>query len=188
MSLVLLLALLGCKQAEPQIAPLTSATFENNETPALESITLPTPQIQNASNGYYQDDNGLRVAIAAVGTRAIPPSNKDERGSHYLVLTLALTNLSNDSKDVTGFPFAIWIQDAANNEEYMPQLYAPSEISLWQAIDQLNKGTVKTLGKHQTVRGQLFFQVPVSASKFNLIWQPSPQRQWILSIPNLGQR
>ncbi len=146
---------------------------------------LPTPQIQSAAHDYFQDDDGLRLAIAAVNTKAIPPSYQDERNFQYLVLTLALTNFSPQSKDITGFPLTIWVRDVQTNEEYAPELYAPTEIGMWQMIDKLNKGTVKHLDKNQTVRGELFFQVPASAYQFDLIWQPHTQRRWILSVPKL---
>lgn len=178
---------MGCSHTDSQIVPLGQATSSNDITLThnIKSITLPTPQIQNASNGYYQDDAGLRVAIAAVNTSAILSSNQDERGARYLILTLTLTNLADNPKDVTSFPFTIWVRDKSSNQEYAPELYAPSEKNLWQAIDQLNNGTVKMLGKHQTVRGELFFQVPANAVEVEVIWQPNPQRQWILSISKL---
>lgn len=67
----------------------------------------------------------------------------------------------------------------------MLELYAPTEIGMWQMIDKLNTGTIKRLGKNQTVRGELFFQVPANAYQFDLIWQPHAQRRWILSVPKL---
>lgn len=185
--LSILFALMGCSHTDSQIVPLgeTLNSSDVASTHNIKSITLPTPQIQNAPNGYYQDDAELRVAIAAINTRAIPSANQDERGACYLVLTLTLTNFADKPKDVTSFPFGVWVRDKSSNQEYAPEIYAPSEKNLWQAIDQLNKGTVKMLGKHQTVRGELFFQVPKSAVEFELIWQPNAQRQWILSIPKL---
>lgn len=185
--LALLFFLMGCSNSDSQIVPLGESTLSNFGTPThdIKAITLPTPQIQNAPNSYYQDDDGLRVAITAINTGAIPLSNQDERNTRYLILTITLTNLSDDSKDVTGLPFAIWVRDASSNQEYPPELYAPSENNLWQVIDRLNKGTVKVLGKHQNVRGELFFQVPATVNVFELIWQPNARRQWILSIPKL---
>lgn len=172
---------------ESRIVPLTEPTLSNQVAPTrdIKSVQLPTPEIQNAPNGYYHDDTGLRLAIAAVNTRAIPFSNQDERGARYLILTLALTNLSDDAKDVTSFPFALWVRDVSSAQEYAPELAAPSDKNLWQVIDRLNKGTVKTLDKQQTVRGELFFQVPASAVQFELLWQPNAQQQWILSMPKL---
>lgn len=183
--------LTGCiGRAESQIVPLTNVgtqapPFNGTPTPELKYVTLPMPQIQNAAQGYYQDDNGLRLAIASFKTQAISQPNQDERGFQYLVLTLTLTNYSEQTKDVTGFPFTVWLRDVTTNEEYAPELYAPSDNSMWQVIEKLNKSTVKQLDKNQTVRGELFFQVPASANKFDLIWQPNTQRQWILSVPKL---
>lgn len=173
-----------------EITPLSNLgtpTVAQNGTsnPEPKSITLPTPQIQNAAQGYFQDDDGLRLAIAAINTKIISPSYQDERNSKYLVLTLTLTNFSPQSKDITGFPFSLWAREVQTNEEYAPELYAPTEIGMWQLIDKLNTGTVKRLGKNQTLRGELFFQVPASAYQFDLIWQPHAQRRWILSVPKL---
>ncbi len=185
--------LMSCTRAESQITPLSNLgtpTVAQNGTsnPETKAITLPTPQIQNAAHGYYQDDNGLRLAIAAINTKAISPSYQDERNSKYLVLTLDITNFSSQSKDITGFPFSIWVRDVVTNQEYEPELYAATEIGMWQLIDKLNKGTVKQLDKNQTLRGELFFQVPTSAYQFDLIWQPHVQRRWILSVPKLHSR
>lgn len=188
--ILVLFVLLGCTRADSQITPLSNlgtptVAQDGTSNPEPRSITLPTPQIQNASQGYYQDDDGLRLAIAAVNTKIISPSYQDERKSKYLVLTLTITNFSLQPKDITGFPFSIWVRDAVTNQEYAPELYAPTEIGVWQLIDKLNKGTVKQLGKNQTLRGELFFQVPMSSFQFDLIWQPHAQRRWILSVPKL---
>ncbi len=185
-----LFILLGCTRADSQLTPLSNRgtpSFVQNgiSKPEPKSITLPTPQIQSAAHGYFHDDDGLRLAIAAINTKIISPSYQDERNSKYLVLTLDITNFSPQSKDITGFPFSIWVRDVQTNEEYAPELYAPTEIGMWQMIDKLNEGTVKHLDKNQTVRGELFFQVPASANEFDLIWQPNAQRRWILSIPKL---
>lgn len=192
-SIVALIVLLGCTPAEAHITPISTLgapTVAQAETlnPKPKSIALPTPQIQTAAHGYYQDDDGLRLAIAAVNTKAISPSNQDERNFQYLVLTLVLTNFSSQPKDVTGFPLTILIRDVQTQKEIAPELYAPSENGMWQMIDKLNTGTVKDLGENQTLRGELFFQTPASASQFDLIWQPDVQRQWILSIPKLRSR
>ncbi len=181
---------MSCTRADSQITPLLNLgtpTVAQNGTsnPEPKSITLPTPQIQNAAHGYYQDDEGLRLAIAAVNTKAISPLYQEERDSKYLVLTLTLTNFSPQPKDITGFPFSIWVRDVQTNEEYAPELYAPTEISMWEMIDKFNIGTVKRLDKNQTLRGELFFQVPASAYQFDLIWQPHVQRRWILYMPTL---
>lgn len=190
--LILSLSVLaGCiSVAQSQIVPLTNLrtpTLANKSTltPELRFVTLPTPQIQNAAQGYYQDDTGLRLAIAGISAQAIPQPDQDEHGFQYLVLTLTLTNYSEQTKDATGFPFTVWLRDVTTNEEYAPELYAPSKNNMWQEIDKLNKGTVKHLGKNQTLRGELFFQVPSSADKFALIWQPSARRRWILTVPRL---
>lgn len=182
--------LMSCTRTGSEITPLSNLgapTVAQNGTsnPEPKSITLPTPQIQNAAQGYYQDDDGLRLAIAAINTQAISPSYQDERNSKYLVLTLTLTNFSQQPKDITGFLLTVWVRDVETNQEYAPELYAPTEIGMWQIIDKLNQGTVKLLGKDQTVRGELFFQVPASAYQFDLIWQPHAQRRWILSVPKL---
>ncbi len=182
--------LMSCTRTDSQITPLSiigTPTVAQNGTPdpKPKSITLPTPQIQNAAQGYFQDDDGLRLAIAAINTRAIPQSNQDDRNFQYLVLTLTFTNFSSQSKDITGFPFTVWVRDVETSQEYAPELYAPTEIGMWQMIDKLNTGTIKRLGKKQTVRGELFFQVSASAYQFDLIWQPHTQRRWILSVPKL---
>ena len=185
--ILVLFLLLGCNRADSQITPLsnlgTPAAVQNKPEPT--SITLSTPQIQNAAHGYFQDDDALRLAVAAVNTKIISPSYQDERNSKYLVLTLTFTNFSAQSKDVTGFPFTVWMRDVETNQEYAPELYAPTEIGMWQLIDKLNAGTVKHLDKNQTLRGELFFQVPANAYQFDLIWQPHVQRRWILSVPKL---
>ncbi len=188
--ILILFVLLGCTRADSQITPLSnlgSPTVAQNgaSNPEPKSITLPTPQIQNAAQGYYQDDDGLRLSIAEITTKAIPPVNQDERNSKYLVLTIMLTNFSQYSKDITGFPFSIWVRDVETNQEYAPELYAPTEIGMWQMIDKLNTGTAKHLDKNQTLRGELFFQVPASVYQFDVIWQPHALRRWILSIPKL---
>lgn len=179
--------LMSCTRADSEITPLshlgTPTALQNNTEP--KSITLPTPQIQNAAQGYFQDDDGLRLAIAAINTQAISPSYQDERNSKYLVLTLALTNFSPQPKDITGFPFTVWVRDVETTQEFAPELYAPTEIGMWQIIDKLNTGTIKRLSKNQTVRGEFFFQVPASAYQFDLIWQPHALRRWILSVPKL---
>lgn len=186
-SVLVMFCLMSCNRADSQITPLlnlgTPTAMQNKAEP--KSITLPTPQIQNAAYGHYQDDDGVRLAIAAINTKAISPSYQDERNSKYLVLTLTLANFSPQPKDVTGFPFAVWVRDAQTNQEYAPELYAPTEIGMWQMIDKLNTGTVKRLEKNQTLRGELFFQVPASAYQFDLIWQPHVLRRWILSVPKL---
>ncbi len=190
--ILVLLLVLGCTRVDSQITALSNlgtSAVAQNETSKSEpkSITLPTPQIQNAAHGYFQDDDGLRLAITAVNTKAISPLYQDERDSKYLVLTLTLTNFSPQPKDITGFPFSIWVRDVQPNEEYAPELYAPTEIGMWQMIDKLNTGTVKHLDKNQTLRGELFFQVPVNAYQFDLIWQPHALRRWILSVPKLSR-
>jgi hypothetical protein len=189
-SIFVLFTLFGCERADSPITPLSNlgtptVAQHGNSKPEPKSTTLPTPQIQNAAHGYYQDDDGLRLAIAAVSPKAISSSYQVESNSKYLVLTLTLTNLSPQSKDITGFPFSVWVRDVQTNQEYAPELYAPTEIGMWQMIDNLNKGAVKLLDKNQTLRGELFFQVPASAYQFGLIWQPHAQRRWILSIPKL---
>lgn len=189
-SVLVMFLLMSCMRTSSEITPLSNLgtpTVAQNGTsnPEPKSITLPTPQIQNAAQGYFQDDDGLRLAIAAINTKIISPSYQDERNSKYLVLTLTLTNFSPQSKDITGFPFSLWAREVQTNEEYAPELYAPTEIGMWQLIDKLNTGTVKRLGKNQTLRGELFFQVPASAYQFDLIWQPHAQRRWILSVPKL---
>ncbi|MDL1894759.1 DUF4352 domain-containing protein [Anaerolineae bacterium CFX7] len=184
---LVLFFLLGCTRTDLQITPLSHlgspTAVQNNTEP--KSITLPTPQIQSAAHGYFQDDDGLRLSIAAINTKIISPSYQDERNSKYLVLTLTLTNFSLQPKDITGFPFSVWVRDVETNQEYAPELYAPTEIGMWQMIDKLNTGTIKHLDKNQTVRGELFFQVPANAYQFDLIWQPHAQRRWILSVPKL---
>ena len=186
-SILVMFLLLGCTRANSQIIPLsnlgTPTAVQNNLEP--KSITLPTTQIQNAAHGYFQDDDGLRFAIVAINTKNISSSYQDERNSKYLVLTLTLTNFSQQPKDITGFPFSIWVRDVEMSQEYAPELYAPTEVGMWQMIDKLNTGTVKHLDKNQTLRGELFFQVPTSAYQFDLIWQPRAQRRWILSVPKL---
>lgn len=181
---------MSCTRADSQITPISNLgtpTLSQNGTHTTESksITLPEPQIQVAAQRYYQDDDGLRLAISAINTKAIPPSYQDERNSKYLVLTLSITNFSPQAKDLTGFPFTVWLRDVQTNEEFAPELYAPTVNGMWQLIDKLNTGTVKHLGKNQALRGELFFQVPASAHQFDVIWQPSPQRRWILSVPKL---
>ncbi len=182
--------LMSCTRTDSEITPLsnlgtTPVAQNGTSNPEPKSITLPTPQIQNAAHGHYQDDDGLRLAIAAVNTKIISPSYQDERDSKYLVLTLDITNFSRQPEDITGFPFSVWVRDVETSQEYAPELYAPTEIGMWQMIDRLNTGTVKRLDKNQTLRGELFFQVPASAYQFDLNWQPHAQRRWILSISKL---
>ena len=134
---------MSCTRADSEITPLshlgTPTALQNNTEP--KSITLPTPQIQNAAQGYFQDDDGLRLAIAAINTQAISPSYQDERNSKYLVLTLALTNFSPQPKDITGFPFTVWVRDVETTQEFAPELYAPTEIGMWQIIKKLKTET-----------------------------------------------
>lgn len=158
-------------------------TVETTHEP--QAVVLPTPQVQPARNGYYQDDDGLRLAIAQVQTQGIPNPTDEDRVRQYVVLTLTLTNYADPPKDVTGFPFAVWLVDDAAREEYAPDISAPYTNALWDAIDKLNKGTVKKLLKNQTIRGELFFRTPLGADQFSLVWQPDARRQWVLQLPRL---
>lgn len=189
--IVALSLLVGCNsRPESAITPLVGTpgalvgtTITSTREP--RSVTLPTPQVQTAPQGYYQDDDGLRLAISETNTQAIPDPDQDERAWHYVVLTLALTNYDEQTKDVTGFPFTIWLHEQLTNEDYAPELFAPSDSSLWFAIDKLNNGTVKRLEKNETVRGEIYFKAPAGVTRFDLIWQPAAQRQWILQVPEL---
>ena len=193
MSALLLIAVVmfaGCNRAaESPIVPLgaepQSMIIAGTPTRELKSITLPTPYTQTAPEGYYQDDDGLRLAISEIKTQAIQEPGPDEGAWRYVILTLTLTNLGEQPKDVTGFPFTVWLHEETTNEDYAPELYAPSDTSLWFAIDKLNKGTVKSLEKNMTVRGEIYFKTPAGATLFDLIWQPGVQRRWILQVPNL---
>ncbi|HZQ05963.1 MAG TPA: hypothetical protein VFD70_05245 [Anaerolineae bacterium] len=167
--------------ARAQMPP--NGTIEKTHEP--QAVVLPTPEVQPAPNGYYQDDDGLRFAIAQVQTQRIPNPTDEDRVQQYVVLTLTLTNYADPPKDVTGFPFAVWLVDDAAREEYASDISAPYTNALWNAIDQLNKGTVKQLGKNQTIRGELFFRAPLGVEQFNLVWQPDARRQWILQLPRL---
>jgi hypothetical protein len=168
--------------AEAETSPVATA---GTSTLQQESIILPTPHIQTAPQLYYQDDDGLRLAISEIKTQAMQDPAQDERTWRYVVLTLTLTNYGAEPKDVTGFLFTVWLHEQTTNEDYAPELYAPSDIGLWSVIDQLGKGTVKRLERAQTVRGELYFKAPAEANKFNLIWQPDVQREWTLQVPEL---
>lgn len=183
----------GSANAAQPIAPVVNETARasitsNSTAPKTRephAIVLPTPQVQPAPNGYYQDDNGLRVAVAHVQTQRIPNPTDEDRLKQYVVVTLTLTNYADPSKDVTGFPFSVWLVDDATREEYMPEISAPYTNALWDAIKKLNKGTVKQLGKNQTINGELFFRTPLGADQFRLVWQPDARRQWLLQLPSL---
>lgn len=162
-------------------APIPASSATNTREPP--AAILPTPQVQPAPEGYYQDDNGLRLAIAQIQTQAIPNAVEADRTRQYIVLTLALTNFSGSSKDVTGFPFTVWLVEPAAGEEYTPEIYAPYTNALWDAIEKLDKGNAKKLSKNRTIRGELFFKTPLGADRFNLVWQPDARRQWVLSVP-----
>ena len=189
----LIAAACGNANAAQPIAPVVSETARAPITPNSatvrtrepQAVVLPTPQVQPALNGYYQDDNGLRLAIVQVQTQRIPNGAEEDQLQQYVVLTLTLTNYADPPKDVTGFPFSVWLVDDAAREEYAPDLYAPYTNALWDAIDNLNKGTVKKLGKNLTIRGELFFRAPLGTSQFRLIWQPDARRQWVLSVPTV---
>ncbi len=160
--------------------PASNGAANTREPPAA---ILPTPQVQPAPEGYYQDDNGLRLAIAQVQQQTIPNAAEADRTREYIVLTLALTNFSGPPKDVTGFPFTVWLVEPAAGEEYAPEIYAPYTNALWDAIEKLDKGNVKKLPENQTIRGELFFKTPLGADRFNLVWQPDARREWLLSMP-----
>lgn len=193
-ALLLVIALclfVGCnRRLESAIEPLVGTPdalvgTASTSTREPRSVTLPTPHVQTAPQGYYQDDDGLRLAISETNTQAIPDPDQDERAWRYVVLTLALTNYDEQTKDVTGFPFSVWLHEQPTNEDYAPELFAPSDSSLWFAIDKLNNGTVKRLEKNQTVRGKIYFKAPAGVTRFDLIWQPAAKRQWILQVPEL---
>lgn len=115
--------------------------------------------------------------------QSIPETTQNERDLHYVILSLAVKNIGAETIEVTGFPLAIWLRDVATNENHAPEVYAPSEKNLWQAIDRLSPGTLKQLMPQETVRGELFFQVPTRAQEFVLVWQPDAKRQLILTVP-----
>lgn len=167
-------------ETAPATITASSNTANTREPPAA---ILPTPQVQPAPQGYYQDDDGLRLAIAQVQLQTIPNAMDADRTRQYIVLTLALTNFSDSSKDVTGFPFTVWLVEPSAGEAYAPEIYAPYTNALWDAIEKLDKGNVKRLSKNQTIRGELFFKTPLGADRFNLVWQPDARRQWVLSMP-----
>lgn len=183
----------GSANAAQPIAPVVNETARASiasnitapKTREPHAIVLPTPQVQLAPNGHYQDDNGLRLAVAQVQTQSIPNPTDEDRLKRYVVVTLMLTNYTDPPKDVTGFPFAMWLMDDATREEYMPEISAPYTYALWDAIEKLNKGTVKQLGKNQTINGELFFRAPLGADQFRLIWQPDARRRWLLQLPSL---
>lgn len=188
---IALLLFVGCdRHVESPIAPLVGAEPQHVATAStatreLKSVMLPTPHIQTAPQGYYQDDNGLRLAISEIETQAIPESDQGDRTLRYVVLALALTNYGEQPKDVTGFPFAVWLHEQTTNEDYAPEVYTPSDTSFWFALDKLNRGTVKSLERNQTIRGELYFKVPATTTKVDLIWQPDTRRQWILQVHEL---
>ena len=190
---VLLATACGSVNAAQPIVPLVNETARTPITPSIataktrepQAVVLPTPQVQPAPNGHYQDDDGLRLAIAQVQTQRIPNPTDEDRVQQYVVLTLTLTNYGDAPKDVTGFPFAVWLVDDAARAEYAPDISAPYTNALWDAIDKLNKGTVKKLLKNRTIRGELFFRVPLGVEQFNLVWQPDARRQWLLRLPKL---
>lgn len=189
----MLAAACGSANAAQPIVPVVNETARApmhandaiEKTREPQAAVLPTPQVQPAPNGYYQDDDGLRLAVAQVQTQGIPNPTDEDRVRQYVVLTLTLTNYADPPKDVTGFPFAVWLVDGAAREEYAPDISAPYTNALWDAIDKLNKGTVKKLLKNQTIRGELFFRTPLGADQFRLIWQPDARRQWVLQLPRL---
>lgn len=170
--------------SETAAAPITASsnTANTREPPA---VILPTPQVQPAPEGYYQDDNGLRLAIAQIQAQAIPNAVEADRTRQYIVLALALTNFSGSPKEVTGFPFTVWLVEPTAGEEYAPETYAPYTNALWDAIEKLDKGNAKRLPTNRTIQGELFFKTPLGADRFNLIWQPDARRQWVLSVPVL---
>lgn len=191
--LVLVVAACNNSTAVQPIAPIVNQT-ERAQIPSKgitvktrepKAVTLPTPQVQPAPNGYYQDDNGLRLAIAQVKGQMIPNTAENDRGSQYVVLTLTLTNYADPPKDVTGLPFAVWLLDNATSEEFAPEISAPYTNGLWDAIEKLNTGTAKKLGKNQMIRGELFFKTPLGADKFDLVWQPDARRRWVLQVPTV---
>ena len=188
---IALLLLVGCdRRVESPIAPLVVAetpfiVAAGTSTRELKSVILPTPHIQTAPQGHYQDDNGLRLAISEIKTQAITEPDQGDRTLRYVVLALALTNYGEQPKDITGFPFAVWLHEQTTNEDYAPEVYAPSDTSFWFALDKLNRGTVKSLEMNQTIRGELYFKVPATATKVDLIWQPDTKRQWILQVHEL---
>ncbi len=190
---VLLATACGSVNAAQPIVPLVNETARTPITPSIataktrepQAVVLPTPQVQPAPNGHYQDDDGLRLAIAQVQTQRIPNPTDEDRVQQYVVLTLTLTNYGDAPKDVTGFPFTVWLVDDAALDEYAPDISAPYANPLWDAIDQLNKGTVKKLLKNKTIRGELFFRVPLGIEQFSLVWQPDARRQWVLQLSKL---
>jgi hypothetical protein len=190
-----LMVLLGCGNStslqpvvptgNETIYPPVLATRAQQQTREPKAITLPTPTTQVAPKGYYQDDNGLRLAIAKVEGQTIPKEVEDNAGLQYVVLTLTLMNFADAPKDVTGFPFTVWLTDAVTSEDYAPEVYAPYTNGLWDAIEKLNKGTDKKLNKNQTIRGELFFKTPLGAQNFSIVWQPDVRRQWVLRVPTV---
>lgn len=183
----------GSANGVQPIAPVVSETADapNTASSTIEKtrerqmVVLPTPQVQPAPEGYYQDDNGLRLAIAQIQAQRIPNPTERDQTQQYVVLTLTMTNYADTPKDVTGFPFTVWLVDDAARDEYAPEIYAPYTNALWDAIEKLDNGTAKKLGKNQTIHGELFFRTPLGAAQFDLVWQPDARRQWVLQLPKV---
>ncbi len=148
----------GGKNTASPAAPFAQTRTQTREPKEVE---LPTPTAQAAPNVYYQDDNGLRLAIAQVKGQMLPQTDEEASTFQYVVLTLTVLNYADSSRDITGFPFTVWLTNAASQEEYHPEISAPTSNSLWDALEKLNKGTVKKLNKNQSIRGELFFKTPL---------------------------
>jgi hypothetical protein len=183
--IVLPLAILwGCTRGEPTIAPVIllqptphAIPLQPNPIRTPTAVELPTPHVAKVG-AWNQSDAGLLLSILAMQVQRLDP--QDQRDFKYAILKLSIRNLWNAPRDVAGFPQTVWLQTADGGETFDSEPYAVGDDNLWRVIDGLSKSRTKPLLPAQSVSGSLYFSVPLTGGAFEVVWQPIPQRQWLL--------